>query len=231
VNQVVPQLVSAALVGAFSPIATMATIAVLSAQCTPLANGAALLAGWTIVLVALSGLMIALLGGNGDALSDETKATLNLIIGVLLISFGVRQAIGARHPMAHIVEETPEHRQKPPRWMAALDRLTPVKAFGVGAVLLVASPADLAVYLSALQGLSGHTFSAGGRVIVLVLLIAAIDLCIVIPLAIYVALPHRARDVLTALRAWLVDHQRRVTAALLLVFGVVLSVSGTVDLA
>jgi hypothetical protein len=231
VNQVVPQLVSAALVGAFSPIATMATIAVLTGQRRPLANALCLLVGWTFVLMALAGLMLALLGDAGSALSDQTKAVLNVIIGILLLSFGLRNVIGARHPMAHIVEDRPEHRQKPPGWMAALDVLTPLKAFGVGAVLLLVSPADLAVYLSALQGLSGNQFSALGRLLTLLGLVAAIDLCILVPLAIYVAMPRRAAHLLGAMRQWLTTHQRRATAWVLLVFGVLLSVSGVIQLA
>lgn len=230
-NQVVPQLVSAALVGAFSPIATMATIAVLTGHRRPLLNALCLLLGWTFVLMALAGLMLALLGDAGSALSDQTKAVLNVIIGILLLSFGLRNVIGARHPMAHIVEDRAEHRQKPPGWMATLDVLTPPKAFGVGAVLLLVSPADLAVYLSALQGLSGNQFATVGRLLTLVGLIAAIDLCILMPLVIYIAVPRRAAHLLGAMRQWLTTHQRRATAWVLLVLGVLLSFSGAIHLA
>jgi hypothetical protein len=231
VSEVIPQLLSAALVGAVSPIATMATIAVLSGQRSPLTNGTCLLVGWTIVLVGLASAMLALLDKAGGALSESTKAALNVIVGILLLSFGMRSLVGARHPLAHVVEERPEHRQKPPKWMAALDTLSPLKALGVGAVLLLVSPADLAVYLSAMQGLSSTEFSGGQRILVVALLIVAVDLCIVVPLAIYVAMPHRAKQLLTGLRTWLTDNQRQVTAWVLIVFGVLLLVSGAVNLA
>jgi hypothetical protein len=231
VNEVIPQMVSAALVGAVSPVATMAAIVVLSGRRRPLVNGVCLLIGWTVVLVVLSGLMLALLHGSGSALSDATKAVLNVIVGILLLSFGLRAVIGARHPLAHVVEERTEHRQKPPKWMATLDTLTPPKAFGVGAVLLLVSPADLAVYLSALQGLADTSISSADRVILLILLICAINTCILVPLAIYVAMPRRADRILGDLRTWLTANQRKVTAWVLLVFGLLLTVSGAADLA
>lgn len=230
-GELVPQLVSAALVGAVSPIATMATIAVLAGHRRPLLDAICLLIGWTVVLVVLGTLILALLHGSGAALSDATKAVLNVFVGIFLLSFGLRAVIGARHPMAHVVEDRPEHRQRPPGWMAKLDALTPLSAFGVGAVLLLVSPADLAVYLSALQGLSDTGISSGERVLFLALLIVAIDLCILVPLAVYVAMPRRAGHVLGALREWLAANQRKVTAWVLLVFGAVLIVSGTAHLA
>lgn len=218
-NQAIPQLITAALVGAMSPIATMATIAVLSTGRRPLADALCLLLGWTIVLVVLAGAIRALLPDDGSAVSDQTKAVLNVFVGILLLSFGLRQVIGARHPLAHIVEGREELRQRPPGWMRAFDRLTPLKAIAIGAVLLLVSPADLAVYLSALQGVAGDEFSTGTRVLLVVLLIVAIDLCILIPLGIYVAMPHRAQGILTRLRGWLIDNSRKATAWVLLIFG------------
>jgi sulfite exporter TauE/SafE len=219
VNQAIPQLITAALVGAMSPIATMATIAVLSTGRRPLVDALSLLLGWTIVLVVLAGAIRALLPAHGSAVSDQTRAVLNVFVGVLLLSFGLRQAIGARHPLAHVVEGREELRQRPPGWMRAFDKLTPLKAVAIGAVLLLVSPADLAVYMSALQGVSGNDFTPGTRFLLVVSLVVAIDLCILIPLGIYVVAPRRAQGILTGLRGWLIDNSRRATASVLLIFG------------
>jgi hypothetical protein len=230
VNQAVAQLISAAVVGAVSPIATLATITVLSGRRGPLANTLCLLAGWTTVLVLQAILMRLILGDSGPAVSDQTKAVLNLIVGQLLLSFGLRNLIGARHPLAHVVEGTPEHAERPPKWMQALDTLTPAKAYAVGAILLLVSPADVAVYLSAIQGIAGADLSTDTRIVVNVGLIIAIDVCILAPLAVYIASPHRSQQLLSAGRAWLVANQRRLTAIVLLAFGALLIVSGAVHL-
>lgn len=229
-SQALAQVAAAAVVGAFSPIATMAAIAVLSATHRPLLNALCLLAGWTVVLVSLALFMRAVLGGSSQGLSEGTKAVLNLIVGQLLISFGVRNLIGARHPLQHAVAGDQERSQSVPHWMRMLDALTPAKAFGVGALLLLVSPADLAVYLSALQGLEGSDVSDGARVPLNVALILAIDLCILVPLAIYVAMPHRAGRLLAGMRTWLLAHQRVAMAWMLIGFGVLLAASGAAHL-
>lgn len=228
-SQLLPQIASAAVVGALSPAATMATIAVLSARQRPIGNAVALLAGWTIVLVVLAGFMLWVLRGSGG-LSDNTKAVLNLIIGQLLISFGLRNLIGARHPLRHALEGEPHRHQETPHWMRALDAMTPGKALGLGALLLLISPADLAVYLSALQGVIGADVGTGTIVPVIVALVIGIDLCILVPLGIYLAMPGRAARLLAALRTWLLDNERRLMAWVLIAFGVWLTASGAVHL-
>lgn len=114
--------------------------------------------------------------------------------------------------------------------MRALDAMTPGKALGLGALLLLISPADLAVYLSALQGVIGADVGTGTIVPVIVALVIGIDLCILVPLGIYLAMPGRAARLLAALRTWLLDNERRLMAWVLIAFGVWLTASGAVHL-
>ncbi len=222
------QLVSAAVVGALSPVATMAAIAVLAAREHPLRNTIGLLVGWTVVLSALAAGLLALFGGTGPGLSDATKAVLNVVVGILLLSFGLRNLLGAKHPLAAAAEGDPDRHTEAPHWMRSLDTLTLIKAIGVGGVLLCVSPADLAVYISALNGLAAKP--EGERLLLTLLLVVAIDLCILIPLVIYVAMPRRAARLLAALREWLITHQLKLMAWVCTVFGVYLLLSGVLKL-
>lgn len=226
-SQLATQLVTAAVVGAVSPLATLGTIAVLTGHRRPLANALCLLAGWTVVLIALAASLRWLLSGADDSvLDDDARAMLNLIVGVLLLSFGLRSMIGARHPLAHVVEGAPPQEEKPPSWLRTLEALTPVRAIGIGALLLLVSPADLLVYLSAIQGISGADLSNGERLLINAALIAAIDICILVPVGIYIAMPRRAASVLASLRTWLIANQHNVVAGVLLFFAVVQISSG-----
>jgi len=215
-----PQFISAAVIGALSPAAVLATIAILSAEHHALRNAVLLLIGWTFVLVALAVFMRVVLGAGGGGLADSTKAILNLILGQVLISFGLRRVVGHRVG-AKVIPHTPG-------WMAALDHLTALKALGIGALLLLISPADLAVYLSALQGIQGADL--GDPVLANLALVVAIDLCILVPLTIYVLMPRRAARILGGGRTWLVAHMHAVTAWSLFGFGVLLTVSGATHL-
>lgn len=214
------QFITAAVIGALSPAAILATIAVLAAEHHPLRNATLLLIGWTLVLVVLAWFMRAVLGAGGGGLADSTKAILNLILGQVLISFGLRQVVGHR-----VAAKAAPHT---PGWMQALDDMRPLKALGMGALLLLISPANIAVYLSALQGIEGENLR--DPILANVALVGAIDLCILIPLAIYVAMPRRAGRVLETGRAWLVAHMAAVTAGSLLVFGALLTLSGALHL-
>lgn len=95
--------------------------------------------------------------------------------------------------------------------------------------MLAVSPADLAVYLSAEHGISDQTTSA--RLVLAALLIVAIDLCILIPVGIYVATPRRAAQILDTGRHWLIAHQRRAMAWVLTIFGVLLILTAVLHLA
>jgi hypothetical protein len=82
--------------------------------------------------------------------------------------------------------------------------------------------------LSAAQGISNDATAA--RIVLIVLLIITIDLCILVPIAIYVAMPQRATKILERLRAWLIAHQRQVMAWLLTIFGVALTAAAIIHL-
>ena len=228
-SQLIAQLLTAAFVGALSPVPAMATIAVLAGRSRPLAHALGLLAGWTLSLVVIAGLLLWLLHGTGVAVSTTTKAVLNLIIGITLASVGLRNLIGAQHPLADAAAGRPDVAADVPGWMRQLDALTVLKATGVGVVLLAVSPADLATYMSAVQGLAGK--GVGEAVVIAIVLIAAIDLCILGPIGIYVAMPGRAADVLGALRRWLIGHQRALMAWVCVGFGLVLEVVAIIHLA
>lgn len=148
----------------------------------------------------------------------------------MLLSVSARTLIGGVHPLQHPVAGEPAKGSPVPHWMRALDDLRPMRAFVLGALLLIVSPANVAVYLSALQGLEG-TDLGSGRLVLLIVLILAIDLCILIPIAVYVAIPGRAQAILARAKAWLLLHQRSLMAWVFAVFGVLLVASAVAQLA
>lgn len=184
--------------------------------------------GWSTLLVALSLLMEAVLGSSGPALSADSKAVVNLILGLVMVSFGLRRLIGARHPLQPALTGGEQH-PSAPKWMQAIDDLSFVKAFGFGFVLLAASPANIAVYLSSMQGLAGVGLG-NGRVALTIVLIFAIDLCILIPLAVYLAFPKRASTLLENGKQWLLRHQQALVSWVLSVFGLLLTISSVLQL-
>jgi hypothetical protein len=223
----IAQLVSAAVVGALSPVAALVAIVMLGGR-RPLLNTLFFLLGWTIVLVALAGVLLAVLGGHEGTTGTSAKAAVGLILGVLLIGAGLRNLIGERHPL---IVAAQQHRQEEgPGWLRRLHALSPLEALGVGTVVIAVSPADVGAYLAAVQALLGSDLDPATGVLVWVVLLACIDSCILIPLAVFVALPHRAPELLARGQAWILANQRKVTGWAAGFFGVVLIVNSVTSL-
>jgi hypothetical protein len=219
---VATQLLAAAVVGALSPAAALSTIMLLGSR-RPVANTLACLAGWTVVLLALAGLLLALLHGHAGATGKSAKAMVELVVGLVLLGAGLRALVGGhQHPL-----QSPDT----PQWMQRLEHVGPGAALVIGMVLIAVSPADLVAYFSAVQALVGDDdLSSTTRIVLWVVLVVCIDSCILIPLGVYVAMPRRADHLLDVGKRWLVAHQRAVAGGSAGVFGAVLLIEGAVAL-
>jgi Sap, sulfolipid-1-addressing protein len=211
------------VVGALSPVATLTAIVLLDSR-RPVANTFAYLAGWTLVLLVIAGVLLAVLGDHQSATGESAKAAVGLVVGILLLGVALRTLIGERHPL--LPEE--RRREEVPKWLQHFKGVGPLKAVGVGAVVLAISPADTAAYMTACQALIGSDSSVRGLIWILLLL--CINSCIVVPLAVYLALPGRAPRLLSAAERWIVVNQRKVTGGAAGFFGVVLLVDSIVTL-
>jgi hypothetical protein len=218
------QLISAAVVGALSPAAVLATITLLGSR-RPLADTLMCLLGWTVVLIALAALLYGVFDGHAGTSGKSAKAAVGLVVGLLLLGIALRDLVGGQHPLAPRGPDSPRPPQAAPSWMRRLEQISPGQAFLIGMVLIAVSPADLAVFLSAVQALVGSNVDLTEKIATFVALIVCIDSCIVIPLVIYVAMPRRASRTLNAGKVWLIAHQRAVTGWSAAVFGVVFIVN------
>jgi hypothetical protein len=228
VSSVWPQMISAAIIGIISPVAIMAAIALLASR-RPVANVLAFLVGWNLVLIALAVVCQLLFSGVHSATDAGAKAAVDFIIGVLLLAFGLRNLLGAKHPLTPAVaaaKDADPATATGPSWLTEIVKAGPLKSAGFGVITIAASPGNVAVFLAAGQALAGADISTGTRVIWTAILLVFISLAILIPLGIYVAMPRRADDLLGRLRAWLTTHDHELVGWVGLVFGVVLVIKG-----
>jgi Sap, sulfolipid-1-addressing protein len=113
-----------------------------------------------------------------------------------------------------------------PKWMSAIDTLTPPKAGGLALVLAAANPKNLALALAAGASLAQAGASGGEAAVGLVVFVAVASLTIAIPVGFYLVGGERAARVLDGWRAWLSAHNTAMMAVLFLVLGVVLFSQG-----
>ena len=143
-QQVLGQILPLALGIAISPIPVIAIILMLI---TPKArsNGLAFLLGWMAGLAAVGGIALAAASAAGLSTSSDSsqaESVIKLVLGLLLLVVAARQW-RARPKPGEIAAL--------PNWMKALDTFTPVKSFGVAALLAGLNPKNLALNLAAMS--------------------------------------------------------------------------------
>jgi threonine/homoserine/homoserine lactone efflux protein len=209
--QAIGDLLPAAVGVALSPVPIIAVILMLG---TPKArsNGPAFAAGWVVGLVVVS--VIVLLAAGGADSSDDTSTTVNvvtLIFGLVLLGVAVKQ--WQARPRPGVEPPTPQ-------WMAAIDRFTPGKSFGFGAVLSGVNPKNLALTVAAAASLAQAGLSSGESAIAVAVFVVIGSLTVAGPVVLYLVMGERAAHPLAEMKQFMSDHNAVIMAVLCLVLGV-----------
>jgi hypothetical protein len=215
ISEVLPFAVGVAI----SPLAVVAVILVLfSARAR--VNGPVFALGW-VVGVAVVSTVVYLLADAGDVSSggsaSDTSYWLKLVVGLLLVLFAFRH--WRKRPAAGEAGTQP-------KWMSAIDTLTPVRTGGLSLLLAAANPKNLALSLAAGASLAQAGVSGGEATVGLVVFVVVASLSVVAPVVTYLVGGDRAAGALEGWKTWLSTHNTAVMAVLLLVFGVVLFSQG-----
>lgn len=154
--------------------------------------------------------VVGLDAGSGG---NSTTATIKIVLGVLLLLLAAKQW-----------RERPHAGEEPtmPAWLAAIDKVTPATAFGLGVLLSVVNPKNLLMIVGAAVavshlGVDGTTLTVAGVVFTV---IAAST--VAVPVIAYFSARDRVTGWLTELKVWLTANNAAVMATLLLVIGVVM---------
>jgi hypothetical protein len=204
---------------AISPVPIIAVILMLFSP-RARSNGPMFLLGWVLGLAVVSGVVYAI-SDSADAATDSTASdTVSWVkvgLGVLLLALARRN--WAKRPAPG---ETPPM----PKWMAAVDSITPVRAFGLAVVLSVVNPKNLVLAIGAAAGLGQLGVSTGDAVVALAVFVVLASVSIAGPVLYDRLGGDRARATLDELKSWLSEHNNAVMAVLFLVFGAVLIAKG-----
>ncbi|MGW5940773.1 GAP family protein [Streptomyces celluloflavus] len=197
---------------AVSPLPIVAIILILATPRGGL-NGPLFALGWVLGLAALGAIMLAV-GGTGGAAGHKHPATwvgaLKLALGVLLVFFGARQ--WRRRPKDAAQAQLP-------KWMAAIDRFTPVKILGLGLLLSAANVKNAPLTVAAGASISSAGLPVPQQIGTLAIFVVIASLGVLAPLAVYLVMGERARTVLGNWRDWAALHNVAVMAVLFFVLG------------
>ncbi|MCF6466826.1 GAP family protein [Nonomuraea sp. MG754425] len=210
---VLGELLPLALAVSISPVPIMAVILMLLG---PRASGLSMgfLVGWVVGIVGATAVVVVLTRTIGlSASPGEPSAAVSwvkLVLGLLMLGLAVKQWRSREQPGL-------------PGWMKAIDKLTPVKAAGLGIALSGVNPKNLMMCAAA-----GVTIAQGAaHEILLLVVFTVLAACgIAVPVIVYAVAADRMRAPLDRLRNWLERNNATVMFVLLLVIGVVLSGKG-----
>jgi hypothetical protein len=215
ISEVLPFAVGIAI----SPVPIIAIILILFSD-RARSNGLSFLAGWVIGLAAVS-TVVYLVSDAANAGSDSTTSDSiswgKVVVGVLLLGLARREF--AKRP-------APGEPATLPKWMATVESITPVRAFGLAIVLSVVNPKNLALAVGAAAGLGQLGLDTEDAVVALAVFVAVGSLSILFAVVYEFAGGERATKTLDEMKAWLTEHNAAVMAVLFLVFGTVLIAKG-----
>ena len=212
---VIGDILPLALGVAISPIPVIAAILMLLSP-NAKSTGVGFLVGWIAgILIALGAftLLSSVLPEDDSDGSNPVKGTIRLALGVLLILLAAKQ--WRDRPRGQVAPELP-------KWMSAIDTLTPVKGLGLGIALSALNPKNLIMAAGAGIAIGGSDLGNGQTVVVIVVFTAIAACTVAVPVIAYLAAADRMAEPLETLRGWLVRENTVVMAVLLLVIGVVL---------
>jgi Sap, sulfolipid-1-addressing protein len=184
----------------------------------------AFVAGWVLGLVVVGGLVLIIADAAGVASSGDPSTVayaIKLTLGVLLLLLAVRRWRSRPGPG----EQAPA-----PKWMAALDRFTPVKSLGLGAVMSGVNPKNVALSAAAAMSIAQAGLPGGQQAVVLAVFVVVGTVAVAAPLVVYLVLGRKADSMLNGWRAWLAASNAAIMLVVFLVFGFVLIGQGIAGL-
>jgi len=209
---------------ALSPIPIIAVVLMLTSERAKV-NGPAFVLGWLLGLGIVGAIVLAV-AGTGGASTSGGPATwvswVKIVLGVLLLLVAVRQ-----------FRSRPRGDEQPqmPKWMATIDKTTPVAAAGLAALLSGANPKNLLLAVAGAAAIAQTGISGGQQAIAYVVFALIGTLGVGIPVGMYFAMGKRSEKLLAGLKDWMTDHNAVIMTVLCLIIAAKLIGDGISGLA
>jgi len=209
-SDVIGDLLPSALAVALSPIPIVAIVLVLGAPKARTA-GPAFALGWIAGLLAVSVIVVLVVGAGGDPDSDDPGISwLKVGIGILFLVMAANQW-----------KKRPKEGQEPelPSWMATIDAATPLRAAVLGAALSGANPKNVALTLAAAASIAEAGLDQADEAIAVAVFVALGSATVAGAVLFYLIDAERAARPLDAIRRFMSDNNAVIMMIVLLLLG------------
>lgn len=176
------------------------------------AKATAFVLGMTLTRLAQGVIFGALLTASPDAQAENggpspVVSTLLLVVGILLLITAFRKWRKEADP------DDP-----PPQWMQSIDQTTPLKALGLGAVLVAVGPKLWVFTLSALSIISAAELGPAGAAAYVIYIILA-QILLILAILVSAIAPQASSATLQRAIRWLTQYNRPISITVALIFG------------
>lgn len=172
----------------------------------------------------LQGLVFGLVLYNSELADDEqgkslVVLTLVTVLGILLLVTAYRQ---------WRTEDDPD--APPPKWMAMIDNLTPLKALGFGFGLLLICGKCWVFTLGAIGQIAEAELGQTASAIAFLGFVLLAEILLLLPILISLALPKQSKSLLASISSRLNQYNRPIVIVVSLVFGLIFLYKGLTGL-
>jgi threonine/homoserine/homoserine lactone efflux protein len=205
-SDVIGDLLPSAFAVALSPIPIVAVVLVLGTRRARTA-GPAFALGWIGGLLAVSVIVVVVIGAGGDPDADDPGISwLKVGIGVLFL---VMAALQWRK----------RGKAETPKWMASIDTMSPARAGTLGAALSGANPKNLALTLAAAASIGEAGLDRADEAIAVAVFVALGSTTVAGAVVFYLVDAERAARPLDAIRRFMSENNAVIMMVVLLILG------------
>jgi hypothetical protein len=222
-NELFVSLLPFILGSALLPIQIIIVILILNSPHQGVLKASAYVGGMTLIRL-LQGLVFGLILNNSELADDEQGKSLMVLIlvtvlGILLLVTAYRQWRTEGDPDA-----------PPPKWMAMIDGLTPLKALGFGFGLLLICGKCWVFMLGAIGEIAEAELGQPASTIAFMAYVLLAEILLLLPIFISLVLPGRSKSLLASISSWLTQYNRPIVIGVSLVFGLIFLYKGLTGL-
>lgn len=214
-----PFIIGAAIV----PLQTVINLLLLKSPRRGLLKSIAFVSGMMVTRL-LQGLVFGLIlsgaaEAEGDSNQNAIRATLLLVLGILLLIAASKKW-----------RREPDPDDSPPKWLTAIDNLTPIRAFEFGLGLPLIAAKLWVFTLSALTTIAAAQLGQPTSAIAYLIFILLTQSFVLLPILIRIMMAERSKQLLTRLSDWLTQNERPIAIVVSTVFGFYFLYSGITGL-
>jgi hypothetical protein len=212
-----PLIVGSAVV----PMQIIILLLMLTSEKQGLARAVSFVLGMTVVRLA-QGVIFGLIITGGQVATESSSEGSGWVVSTLLTVLGILLLISFYKALTG--EDDPD--APPPKWMAMLDTMSPLVAFGIGAGLLLIGAKMWVFTLSAIGTIEDAALGQPASMITFLLFVLLAESLLIIPILVRLVLPGQSQTWLGALSNWLETHNRQIVMVASLIFGLLFLYQG-----